>query len=133
MPFVSTVFGSSPEPHRMKEPKSLYQSPSGAAGPVPTEYCNLRRSSSEMCRSSTRLRMCSHTGRGRLANRIFGNCIPSEDGPDQLLPGLVLRLGIGLGKEASIARVQVLSGRRLGLYAALRKHHERPAHREMLF
>jgi hypothetical protein len=32
MPLVSTVFGSSPEPQIMNEPKSLYQSPSGAHG-----------------------------------------------------------------------------------------------------
>ena len=32
MPFVSTVRGYSPEPHSLNEPKSLYQSPSGAYG-----------------------------------------------------------------------------------------------------
>src|ERR1039458_107266 len=33
---VSTVLGYFPEPHKLKEPKSLYQSPSGATGPDPT-------------------------------------------------------------------------------------------------
>ena len=36
IPFSKTVFGNLPVPHKMKEPKSLYQSPSGATGPVRT-------------------------------------------------------------------------------------------------
>src|SRR5271157_1082890 len=43
-PFVSTVFGNSPEPQIMNEPKSLYHSPSGAHGTAFTHACNRRRS-----------------------------------------------------------------------------------------
>jgi hypothetical protein len=34
IPFSSTVFGKWSVPHKMKEPKSLYQSPGEATGPV---------------------------------------------------------------------------------------------------
>ena len=44
MPLVSTVFGNSPVPQIMNEPKSLYQSPSGAHGAAFTHSCNRRRS-----------------------------------------------------------------------------------------
>src|ERR1017187_7573916 len=44
MPPVNTVFGNSPEPQIMNEPKSLYQSPAGAQGPAFTQSCNRRRS-----------------------------------------------------------------------------------------
>jgi hypothetical protein len=37
MPPVKTVFGTSPEPQIINEPKSLYQSPAGAHGPVFTQ------------------------------------------------------------------------------------------------
>ncbi len=54
MSFSSTVFGNSPDPQRMKDPKSLYQSPSGATGFVRVHACNAIRSDSEIRRSSTR-------------------------------------------------------------------------------
>ena len=44
MPCANTVFGNSPEPQIVNDPKSLYQSPSGAQGPVFTQSCNRRRS-----------------------------------------------------------------------------------------
>ena len=44
MPFVSTVFGSSPDPQIRNDPKSLYHSPSGAVGPAFTHSCSFRRS-----------------------------------------------------------------------------------------
>jgi hypothetical protein len=44
MPCANTVFGNSPEPQIVNDPKSLYQSPSGAHGPVFTQSCNRRRS-----------------------------------------------------------------------------------------
>src|ERR1039457_3575207 len=96
MPFVSTVFGTSPEPPIVNDPKSLYQSPSGAHGPAFTQSCNRRRSWREIRRSSTRARMCSQTGRGRLENGIFGNCVFPENGPDQILTRLALWLGGGV-------------------------------------
>ena len=39
-----TVLGYFPEAHNLKDPKSLYQSLSGAIGPDPTHSCNRRRS-----------------------------------------------------------------------------------------
>jgi len=51
-PLVSTVFGNSPEPQIVNDPKSLYQSPSGARGPAFTQSCNRRRSWREIRRSS---------------------------------------------------------------------------------
>ena len=68
IPFSRTVFGNWSVPHRMKEPKSLYQSPAGATGPVLTHACSANKSATEMRRSSTRWRRCCQTGRGRLAN-----------------------------------------------------------------
>jgi hypothetical protein len=44
MPPVGTVFGNSPEPQMMNEPKSLHQSPAGANGLAFTQSCNRRRS-----------------------------------------------------------------------------------------
>ncbi len=49
--FVRTVRGNSPAPHSLKEPKSLYQSPSGAMGSDRTHGCNRARSPSEIWRS----------------------------------------------------------------------------------
>jgi hypothetical protein len=111
MPFVSTVFGNSPEPRIMNEPKSLYQSPSGAVGPAFTQSCNRRRSGREMRRSSTRLRICSQTGCGRLEKRILGysvlrilgNSVLSEDRPDQILSRFSLTIGIGLVHRLSLS------------------------------
>ena len=119
MPSVSTVFGNSPEPQIMKEPKSLYQSPSGAHGPPFTQSCNRRRSWREILRSSTRARMCSQTGRGRSENRIFGNGILPEDCPDQILPCFPLALGIGLGHEPAISRIEIVPCRRFSIHPAL--------------
>ena len=68
IPFSRTVFGNWSVPHKMKEPKSLYQSPAGAKGPVLTHSWRANKSATEMRRSSTRWRRCCQTGRGRLAN-----------------------------------------------------------------
>src|ERR1039457_1343668 len=133
MPFVSTVFGNSPEPQIVNDPKSLYQSPSGAHGPAFTQSCNRRRSWREIRLSSTRARMCSQTGRGRLENRIFGNGVLPEDGPDQILTSLALALGIGLSHETAISRVEILPCRSFSLHSVLREHNQCPAHRKMLF
>ena len=48
IPFPRTVLGSSPEPQIIKDPKSLYQSPSGAQGPALTQSCNRWRSPIEI-------------------------------------------------------------------------------------
>src|ERR1035437_1551613 len=48
MPCANTVFGNSPEPQIVNDPKSLYQPPSGAHGPVFTQSCNRRRSCCEI-------------------------------------------------------------------------------------
>ena len=103
MPFASTVFGNSPEPQIMNDPKSLYQSPSGAHGPAFTQFCKRRRSWREIWRSSTRARMCSQTGRGRLENRIFGKGVLPEDRPDQVFPGFAFAIRIGLRHEPAIS------------------------------
>src|ERR1035437_7731402 len=132
MPCANTVFGNSPEPQIVKDPKSLYQSPSGAHGPVFTQSCNRRRSCWEICRSATRARMCCQTGRGRLENRIFGNGILPEDCPDQILPGFILAHGIALRHEPPICRIETLACRRFSVYPALCEHDQRPAHGETL-
>src|ERR1039458_2172405 len=132
MPAVNTVFGNSPSPQIMNEPKSLYQSPAGAHGPAFTQSCKRRRSWTEICRSSTRARMCSQTGRGRLENRIFGNGVLPEDSPDQVLPCFALAFGIGFGHEPSIARIKTGARASLSLQSALREHNQRPTHRKML-
>src|ERR1019366_3792552 len=133
LPFVSTVFGNSPEPQIVNDPKSLYQSPSGAHGPAFTQSCNRRRSWREIRRSSTWARMCSQTGCGRLENRIFGNGVVPEDCPDQILPRFALALGIGLIHETAIRRVEILARCRFSLHSALREHNQGSAHRKMLF
>src|ERR1035438_3707382 len=94
---------------------------------------NRRRSWREIRLSSTRARMCSQTGRGRLENRIFGNGVLPEDGPDQILTSLALALGIGLSHETAISRVEILPCRSFSLRSALREHNQCPAHRKMLF
>ena len=132
MPCANTVFGNSPEPQIVNDPKSLYQSPSGAHGPVFTQSCNRRRSCREICRSATRARMCCQTGRGRLENRIFGNGILPEDCPDQILPGFILAHGIALRHEPPICRIETLACRRFSVYPALCEHDQRPAHGETL-
>jgi len=131
MPLVRTVFGDSPEPQIMNDPKSLYQSPSGAQGAVFTQSCKRRRSSSEIRRSSTRARMCSQTGRGRLENRIFGNGVRPEDGPDQVLARFGLSLGVGLRNETAIGRSEILARSRFSLHSTLREHNQGTTHRQV--
>ena len=120
MPLASTVFGNSPEPQRMNEWKSLYQSPLGDEGSVLTQSCNLPRSSRGICRSATRARICSQIGRGRLENRIFGNSVLPEDCSDQILPSLAFTLRIGFGHEPPIRLAETVPRRRFRLHAALR-------------
>jgi len=76
--------------------------------------------------------MCYQTGRGRLENRIFGNGVFPEDGPDQILPRLILALRIGLSHKTAISRTQVRPRFSFGLHSTLREHNQGPAHRKML-
>ena len=131
MPLARTVFGISPDPHRINEPKSLYQSPSGAVGPILTQSCRWRRSPNEISRSATRASRCSQTGRGRSENRIFGNCGSPEDGTDQVLASLVLLFRNVRRHESLIRAVQTLAGRGFRLDAFFRERHQRPAHCQM--
>ena len=75
----------------------------------------------------------SLTERGRLEKRIFGNGVLPEDCPDQVLPRLVLTLGIGLGQEPPISRCEMSLLSRLRLHSALREHDQGPARRKMPF
>jgi hypothetical protein len=50
--------------------------------------------------------MCSQTGRGRLENRILGDGIFPEDGPDQILPGFSFAPAIVLRHEPAISRIE---------------------------
>ena len=129
---VSTVFGNSPQPQIVKEPKSLCQSPSGAHGAAFTHSCKRRRSWIDIWRSSTRARMCSQTGRGRLEKRIFGNGVLPEDCPDQVFPRFVLAFGVGLRYEPPISCAEISACRRFRLHSSLRKHDQGPAHRKVL-
>ncbi len=132
MPRANTVFGDSPEPQMVNDPKSLYQSPSGADGPAFTQSCNRQRSCREIRRSATRARMCCQTGRGRLENRIFGNGVLPEDCPDQLSPCFNFAPGIALRHELPICRIEAPARRRFSVHPALCEHDQRPAHGEML-
>src|SRR5436309_2966939 len=85
MPFRRTVFGYSPLPQRWKEPKSLYQSPSGATGSDAAHSWRRRKSASETRRSSTRDSRCCQRLRGRLENRILGNRVFPEYCSNQIL------------------------------------------------
>lgn len=131
MPGSRTVLGNSPEPQIMNDPKSLYQSPSGAQGSEFTQSCSRRRSSREIWRSSTSSRMCCHTGRGRLENRIFGNRVLPEDRADQILTSFAFAPRIVLRHKAAICRIEVMTRRSLGFHTALSEHHQRPTHREV--
>ena len=77
--------------------------------------------------------MCSQTGCGRLENQIFGNCVFSENGPDQILTRLAFALGIGLSHEPAISRIEILPRCSFSLHSALRERNQCPAHRQMLF
>ncbi len=108
-PFSRTVFGNLPFPHRKNEPKSLYQSPSGAEGPVRTHACNARRSfARKSAAQSTRCSKWGQTPRGRSENCIFGNRILPEYGVDQIPPGLVLPLRFCLPNEITISGLELL-------------------------
>ena len=133
IPGARTVLGNSPEPQRINDPKSLYQSPLGAIGPVFTQSCNRRRSSVEIWRSATRAKRCSQTGRGRLANRIFGDRVLSEDRPDQIFTCLVLPVGISFGHETVIRRIELFPCCCLCFQTTFCQYDKRPVHREMLF
>src|ERR1035438_338271 len=105
---VSTVLGYFPEPHNLKEPKSLYQSPSGATGPDPTHSCNRPRSANEICRCCTRSRRCSQSARGRSENCIAGNRVLPENCADQVLPRFLLTGRFLLVHESAVGGLQVL-------------------------
>ena len=121
------VLGNSPVPQSTKEPKSLYQSPSGPSGAVFTHSCKRPKSSRLTYRSATRVRRCSQTGRGRLANRIFGNRLGPKNSADQILACLSFAVRIRLRQEAMIRCIEVLSSLCFGLDTPLRKLDKRPA------
>jgi hypothetical protein len=131
MPLSRTVFGSFPFPHRKNEPKSLYQSPSGAVGPVRTHACNARRSFMEICRSSTRCSKWCQTPRGRSENCIFGKGILPEYGADQIPPSLVLPLGFYFPNEITISGLELLCSLGFGTDAAFSQNHESAAKRKV--
>src|SRR5579862_8324405 len=128
-----TVFGNSPEPQSLKEPKSLYQSPSGASGWDLTQSCKISRSLNGIWRCSTRSRMCCHTSRGRLENRIFGNRPLSEDGANQIPAGFVLLGRIFLFHEPEIRGFKILFGVPLRADSPFRKTDEGAADGQMAF
>jgi hypothetical protein len=82
-------------------------------------------------RSATRSSRCSQTGRGRSANRLFGNRVSSEDGPDQVLTRAVLSVRISLPDKSFVCVVQTLARCRIGRETFLREHDQRPADRQM--
>src|SRR5947209_1601279 len=77
--------------------------------------------------------MCSHTGRGRLEKRIFGNSVLPKHRPDEILPGIALMFGIGFRREPPIGRTETSARGSLSLHSALRKDDEGAAHGEVLF
>jgi hypothetical protein len=130
---IRTVFGYSPLPQSLKDPKSLYQSPSGANGSAFTQACRRWRSESGILRSFTRWRRCCHKPRGRSENRIFGNCIFPEDGSDQVPPSFLLLRRFTLFEELPIRRLELLFSVFLGSNSSLRQGHESAANRKVTF
>ena len=133
IPCFSTVFGYSPVPQMMNEPKSLYQPPSGAHGSVMTQLRSLCRSSRVIARSATRFRMCSHNGRGRLANRIFGNRRSPEDRPDQIFADFDLLRRVPFGHEVLVGSRESAACCGLRFDASLGKRYQRPTHGHVAF
>ena len=66
------VFGCSPSPHSLKDPKSLYQGPSGASGPDSRHALSFSRSSPEIRRSAARRNRCFRSASGRFVHSILG-------------------------------------------------------------
>src|ERR1039457_2522863 len=155
---VSTVLGYFPEPHNLKEPKSLYQSPSGATGPYPTHSCNRPRSANEICRCCTRSKRCSQSARGRSENCIAGNRVLPENCADQVLPRFLLtgrfllvhESAVGncadqvlprflltgrflLVHESAVGGLQVLLRLGFGADARFRQRDQSAAHRKLTF
>jgi hypothetical protein len=115
----------------MKEPKSLYQSPSGASGSVSTQFFKRCNSENEIARSATRYKRCCQTGAGRLANRIFGNCAHPEDRADQIFSSLALSDRVGLIHKLFVRRLHIGSGGGFGFNASFREADQSAAHRQM--
>ena len=98
--------------------------PSGRNSPTPATPKVLEK----IWRSSTRARMCSQSGRGRLEKRIFGNSVLSEDCPDQVLSRFALAFRVGLAHETPVSRIDV----RARLQSPLCKRHQRAADCQVL-
>jgi hypothetical protein len=81
--------------------------------------------------SSTRARLCSQTGRGRLEDRIFGKGILAEDRPDQVFSGFAFAIRIGFRHEPAISCIEMSPRSRFRLHSALYEEHQCPAVREM--
>ncbi len=54
--------------------------------------------------------MCSQTGRGRLAKRIFGKGGGSEDGANHVLPGFCFQVRMWFGHKATIGLAELSCG-----------------------
>src|SRR5213594_3975456 len=124
MPLVRNVVGYSPLPHSLKEPKSLYQSPSGAFGSSFTQASRRRRSASGIPRSSTRSRMWRHKPRGRSENRIFGNCVFPKNGANQVLSGFFLFRRLLFLQKPSVGGLEIFLGVQFSSNSSLRQSHE---------
>src|SRR6476646_7461798 len=131
MLLMRTVFGYSPRPHSLNDPKSLYQSPSGANGSDLTQVCKRRRSGSGMWRSSTRARRCCQSSRGRSEKRIFGNSRLPENRAYEILSSLLFFFGFLLFQEFAVGDLQVVFGFLLGLDASFRQGDQGAADREV--
>jgi hypothetical protein len=112
------------KPLAQKDPKSLYQSPSGATGPEAVHFWNRRRSDNGIRRSSTRLSNCCHSGRGRSANRIVGSSVRPENDPDHILDRGFLLVGFPLFQKVLVSCLEIVLGFFLSLNTA------RPASRQ---
>ena len=63
---------------------------------------------------------------------MFGNGILPENCPNQIFACFALSFRIGLGYESAVCRIQILACGRFSLHPALREHHQRPTHTEMV-
>src|SRR5438445_59124 len=71
-PLSRNVLGNLPSPQSLTDPKSLYQSPSGASGPDSRHSFSLYRSSEVIFRSANRSKRWSRSASGRSVHWIFG-------------------------------------------------------------
>lgn len=114
----------------MKEPKSLYQSPSGAMGFAASQSCKPNRSSTRIERSFERCAKCVLMPRGKLVNWILGKSVLPKDRSHKVVAGLFYPLGIGFNTEAIISFDQLAFPFKSSFHALFGKRNNGSADRD---